>query len=196
MRSLGARRRVVSLLVSALATALLVAGCGGSSEETLTLGHGGTVTVPSDVHGLYGELESLLDQLPYQRWYTKCVVSHVKGLITPKEAEGLADLPEAQREAKTAEVVGKAGPACEKSGRPIIDPNASDQQLELLRTASVIPEMVELAEANGLSAHATACIRRTFEAMPTKFLVELRNGTAKVRGAILRGAFEPCAKFK
>lgn len=184
------------LLVGALAAAILVAGCGGSSEETRTVGASGTVTVPSDVHDFYGELEALLDQLPYQHWYSKCVVSHVEGLITPKEAKGLADLPEAEREAKTAEIIGKAGPACEKSGRPIIDPNASEQALELLRTASVVPEMVELAEANGLSANATACIRRTFEAMPTKFLIELRNGTDKVRAAILRGAFEPCAKLK
>lgn len=191
-----ARARIAVLIGALLAAAVLVAGCGGSSGETATVGQGGTVTVPSDVHDFYGELEALLDQLPYQHWYSRCVVSHVEGLITPKEAEGLADLPEAEREAKTGQVIGKAGPACEQTGRPIIDPNASAKALGLLRTASVVPQMVELAEANGLSQGATACIRRTFEALPDKFLIELRNGTDKVRAAILRGAFEPCAGVK
>jgi hypothetical protein len=191
-----ASSRLALLIVAVLAVALMLAGCGGSSEESRTVGHSGTVTVPSDVHDFYGELEALLGQLPYQHWYSRCVVTHVEALITPKEAEGLADLPESRREAKTAAIIGKAGPACEKSGRPIIDPNASPEALELLRTASVVPEMVELAEANGLGEEATACIRRTFEALPTKFLIELRNGTDQARAAILRGAFEPCAKLK
>jgi hypothetical protein len=196
VRTLSARARPrIALLAAALAAAaVLLAGCG-SSEETASVG-GGTMTVPSDVHDFYGELKALLDQLPYQGWYSRCLVSQVESLITPKEAEGLADLPEAKREAKTAQVIGKAGPACEKTGRPIIDPNAPAKALELLRTASVVPEMVELAEANGFGANATACIRRTFEALPDKFLIELRNGTDKARAAILRGAFEPCAKAK
>jgi hypothetical protein len=179
-----------------LAAAVMVSGCGGSGNQTATVGEGGTVTVPTDVHGLYGELEAILGQLPYQHWYSQCIVSQVEKLMTPQEAEGLADLPEAEREEKANLIIGKAGPACEKSGRPIIDPNASSKEFELLRTASVVPEMVGLAEANGLSAKGVACIRRTFEAFPDKFLVELRNGTDKVRKGILQGAFEPCAQLK
>jgi len=187
--------RLALLVAAVLAGGVLVAGCGGSDGESATVG-GGTVTVPSDVKDVYGELEAILDQLPYQGWYTHCVVAKVEGLLTPKEAEGLADLPEAEREAKATRIIGKAGPACEKSGRPIIDPNASSKEFELLRTASIVPEMVGLAEANGLSPKAVACIKRTFEAFPDRFLVELRNGTDKVREGILRGAFEPCAKVK
>jgi hypothetical protein len=169
-----------------------VAGCGGSEDETAS----GGFTVPSDVHGFKGELEAVLDQLPYQRWYTSCVVAEVEKLLSPAESEELSDLPEAKREAKLNEIATKAGPNCEKkSNRPPIDPNASGKELELLR-AGYLTSMTDLATANELTAAQTACVEEGVENLSDRALIAIGNGTEKVREGILLSVFEPCAKAK
>jgi hypothetical protein len=190
----------VRLVLSAIVVVLLVAvaaGCGGGSgDQTLSVGNGQTITVPSDVDGFYGELEAILAQFPYQHWYTDCVVRASKHLLSPGEAEALSELPEAEREAKVTQVTATAGPACEKAiGRPVVDPNSSPKQLGILR-AGTIPAMTQLAEAKGLTSVQVACVQNGFETMSDKNLIELRNGTDKVREGILLSVFKPCAKVK
>ena len=114
-----------------------------------------------DVHGFYGELEAILDQFPYQHWYVACVVREAKKILGPKEAEGLADLPEAERQEKTQKVVTEAQPGCEKTERPTVDPNASSKEVELLRS-STAPGIVGLAESNGMSSTQVACVQSFF----------------------------------
>jgi hypothetical protein len=189
----------VRLALPAIAVALLaavVAGCGGSGDQTLSVGSEETITVPGDVHGFYGEMEAILDQFPYQHWYTACVVRASKHLLSPAEAEALSELPEADREAKVTQVIGTAGPACEKAiGRPVVDPNASRKQLAILR-AGTIPEVTELAEAKGLAPAQVACVQNGARAMSVKQLIQLRNGTDKAREGILLSVFKPCAKAR
>lgn len=173
-----------------------MAGCGSSGDQTLSVGNGQAITVPSDVHGFYGELEAILDQFPYQHWYADCVVLQSKKLLSPAAAEALSGLSESERERKVAEVTGKAGPACEKvTGRAVIDPNASSKELDLLR-AGTIPAMTELAEAKHLTPVQVACVQNAFETMPDKQLIELRNGTEERREGILLSVFKPCAKVE
>ena len=186
--------RAALALIAALAAALL-AGCGGSGDQTATVGHE-TITVPSDAHGVYAELEAILDQLPYQSWYTKCVVGEVEGALSPKEAEELAELPEAEREEKALQITSKAGPVCEaKHDRPVIDPNASSKELDLLR-AGYITSMKAVAETGGANPEQAACIERGFENLSEKELIAVGNGTKKVREGILLSIFKPCATGK
>jgi hypothetical protein len=191
----SAPARIVLLVAAALATVALVAGCGGSSEQTLSVGEGETITVPTDVSGFYGELEAILDQFPYQHWYVSCVVREAKKILGPKGAEELEDLPEAEREAKAQEAAAKAEPACEKTARPTIDPNASGEEIELLRVSS-IPGVTEFAESNGMTPTQVACVQSFFKKLPDKKIIELRNGTDKAREGILVSVFRPCAQLK
>ncbi|HTR74418.1 MAG TPA: hypothetical protein VMH33_04060 [Solirubrobacterales bacterium] len=187
--------RLALTLVVVLAAAL-VAGCGGSSDETATVGDGQTVTVPGDVHGVYGELEAILGQLPYQAWYTKCVVAHVEKVLSPAEAEELAKLPESERNLKAMEVTAKAGPACEEaSDRPVVDPNASSKELGLLR-AGYATSIKTLAETEKLTAAQVACVEGTFEEVTDREIVVLGNGSEKEREGILLSVFKPCVKAK
>jgi hypothetical protein len=189
----------VRLVLSAVVVALLavvLAGCGSSGDQTLSVGNEETITVPSDVHGFYGEMEAILDQFPYQHWYTHCLVRASKHLLSPAEAEALSQLPESRREQKVTQVTATAAPACEEAiGRPVVDPNASSKQLDLLR-AGTIPAMTELAEAKGLSPAQVSCVQNGFETISDKQLIALRNGTDKVREGILLSVFKPCAKAK
>jgi hypothetical protein len=189
----------VRLVLSALVVALLaavVAGCGSSGDQTLSVGSEQTITVPSDVHGFYGEMEAILAQFPYQHWYAACVVRASKHLLSPAEAEALSELSESQREAKVTQVTATAGPACEKAiGRPVVDPNASPKQLDLLR-AGAIQQIVELAEANHFTSAQVSCVQNGSETISDKQLIALRNGTDKVREGILLSVFKPCAKAK
>jgi hypothetical protein len=168
----------------------------GHPTGTASGGNGQSVTVPGGVHGVYGELEAILDQLPYQHWYAKCVVGRVEKVLSPAEAAALSQLPESEREQKAIQITAKAGPACEKTnGRPVIDPNASGKELELLR-AGYVTSMKALAEANGLNTAQTACVERGFEEISDKALVGIGNGSEKVREGILLSVFKPCAKAK
>jgi hypothetical protein len=186
--------RAILLVIVALA-APVVAGCGGSGDQTASL-NGETLTVPSDVHDVYGEVEAFLGQLPYQSWYVRCVVKRVEAEITPAEAKALSELPEAEREGKATQVIAKAVPACEKStDRPVIDPNSSSKELDLLR-AGDLTSMNQLAEAHHFSAAQTACIERGFEELPDSKIIAIGNGTEKARDGILLSVFKPCAKVK
>jgi hypothetical protein len=187
--------RATLLIIVALA-AVVVAGCGGSSDRTLSAGNGQTVTVPSDVHGAFGEIEAVLDQLPYQRWYTHCLIHRVKAGLSPSEAERLTELSGSEGEEKAGQLIVKAMPACEKAaGRPTVDPNASPQELDLLR-ANYVPSMTQLAGANGLDEEQVACVASNAEELPDKQVVAMANGSHKVREGILLSVFEPCAKVK
>jgi hypothetical protein len=187
--------RAVLALIAVLAAAAL-AGCGGGSgDQTVSVGKE-TITVPGDTHGVYAELNAILDQLPYQSWYTKCVVGQVETVLSPEEAEELAELPEAEREEKALQITSKAGPICEaKHHRPVIDPNASSKELDLLR-AGYITSMKSVAEAGGANAAQTACIERGFEKLPEQELIGIGNGSKKVREGILLSVFKPCATGK
>jgi hypothetical protein len=181
-------------LIAVLAVAAL-AGCGGSSDQTVSLGDQ-TITVPGDTHGVYAELEAILDQLPYQRWYTRCVVGQVKEVLSPSEAEDLSRLPESQRERQAMEITSKAGPACERQHhRPVVDPNATAKELDLLR-AGYVTSMTAVAESHGASPTQTACIKEGFENLSPKQVIGIGNGTTKVREGILLSVFKPCSKLK
>jgi hypothetical protein len=185
----------VTLLVIVVLAAIVVAGCGSSGGQTASL-NGEQVTVPSDVHDVYGEVEAFLDQLPYQGWYTKCVVKRVKNTLSPAEAEALSELPESEREGKATGAITKAGPACEKStNRPVIDPNASEKELALYRAGYLTPVRA-LAEENGMSSDQVSCVEEGFEELPDAKVIDLGNGSHKVREGILLSVFKPCAKVK
>ncbi len=187
--------RVVLALIVVVLVAAVSAGCGGggaSGEQTVSVGKE-TITVPGGTHGVYGELAAILDQLPYRPWYTKCVIGEVQKVLRPGEAEELAELPEAEREEKVMQITSSAGPACEARGnRPVIDPDASSKELDLLR-AGYVTSMKAVAESNGANPEQTTCIERGFEKLPEKELVEIGNGTKKAREGILLSIFKPCA---
>lgn len=186
--------RATLALIVVLAV-VAVAGCGGSSDQTVSLGDE-TVTVPGDAHGVYAELQAILDQLPYQGWYTRCVVDQVEKVLSPSEAEALAELPESEREQKALEITSKAGPTCEaQHHRPVIDPNASAKELDLLR-AGYVSSMAAVAEAHGASPTQTACIEKGFSELPPKQLIGIGNGSKKLREGILLSVFKPCSKLK
>jgi hypothetical protein len=185
--------RATLALIVVLAAGLL-AGCGGSGAGG---GSGGqTITVPGGTHGVYAELRAILDQLPYQSWYTRCVVGQVRRKLTPAAAESLGDLPEVERDEKAFGIIAAAGPTCERRhGRAIVDPNATPQELDLLRDGYVTSQ-TEVAEANGASPSQTECVRKGFEALPDKAIIGIANAPDKVREGILLSVFKPCASSK
>jgi hypothetical protein len=183
--------RATLALIVVLAAAALSA-CGGSSEKTATFGHE-TITVPSDTHGVYAELQAILDQLPYPSWSTKCVVGRVRKVLGPAEAEALAELPEAERDEKAFDVIATAGPTCERQNhRPVVDPNATTQELDLLR-AGYVNSQAAVAETHGASPTQTACVENGFEHLPDKAVIGIANAPDKVREGILLSVFKPCA---
>jgi hypothetical protein len=184
--------RAVLLVIAALATGLLLAACGSSGDKTESVG-GGTITVPADVHGVFPELETLLAQFPYQRWYTDCVIARVKKELSPKEVEELEEQPESSS-AGAERIIATAGHFCEKSSnRPLIDPNASAKELALYRAGYVEP-LKSKAEAEGFKGAQVECVGEAVEELPPGKVVGLGNGTSAVRKGILLSVFAQCVK--
>jgi hypothetical protein len=184
--------RALLALIAVLVAAVLV-GCGGGTGDTSAKLGNETVTVPSDVHGVYGEVEAILRQLPYQAWYKKCVVAQVKKNLGAAEAKELAELPEAEREEKGIEATYLAGPTCEAEHHlPVIDPNASSKELDLFR-AEYVTTMKGLAESHGATDEQIACVEEGFVELPDKKLIAVVNGSKTVREGILLSVFKPCA---
>jgi hypothetical protein len=185
--------RATLLVIAALATGLLLAACGSSGDQTKSVG-GGTITVPADVHGVYSELETLLAQFPYQRWYTDCVVTRVKKELTPKEAEVLDQNPESRGVGKAEQIIAAAGAACKKSSkRPLVDPNASEKELALFRAGFIEPYK-SAAEKQGFEGAGLECIEETVEELPRGKVIGLGNGTSAVREGILLSVLAQCVK--
>jgi hypothetical protein len=188
-------RAAVLILLVVLATGAL-AGCGGASDDPTASVGGETITVPSDTHGVYGELEAILDQLPYEAWYTKCVVDQVRKNLSPSEAEALSELPEDEREGKALQVISGAGPTCQASRhRPMIDAHASRKELDLLR-AGFASSMRGLAESGGAEADQLVCVESAVEKLGQNELIEAIDGSKKVREGILLSILDPCATGK
>jgi hypothetical protein len=186
--------RAALLVIAALATGLLLAACGGSSGgQTESVG-GGTITVPADVHGVFPELETLLAQFPYQRWYTDCIVARVKKELSPEEVEALEERPESSLADKAKRIIAAAGPACEESSnRPVIDPNASAKELALYR-AGYVERIRKVAETHGFEGAQVECVEQTVEELPGSEVVGLGNGTHQVREGILLSVLAHCVK--
>jgi hypothetical protein len=185
--------RATLLVILALATGLLVAACGSSGDETKSVG-GAVVTVPTDVHGIYPELETLLAQFPYQRWYTDCVLARAKKELSPKEAEALNQSPESSGVGKAEQIIAAAGVACRKSSkRPLVDPNASERELALFRAGFVEPYRSQ-GEEHGFEGAQLECIEETVEELPRGKVIGLGNGTSAVREGILLSVLAQCVK--
>jgi hypothetical protein len=181
--------RATLLVIAALAAGLLLAACGGSGSDTSDLGQA-TVTVPSDVKGVIPELEALLAQYPYQRWYTHCIVKTTKRELTPAELEAT----ESSGAANAEKIIAAAGPACRKKiHRPVIDPNASEEQLEILR-AGFVEQLTSGAEGKGFEGKRLECVRRLAEELPSPEVVALVEGTHRAHEGILVAVLAHCVK--
>jgi len=185
--------RATLLVIAALATGLLLAACGSSGDQTKSV-EGGTITVPADIHGVFPELETLLAQFPYQRWYTDCVIARAKQEVSPKEAEVLEEQPESKDAAKAEQVIAGVVSSCKKaSKRPLVDPNASEKELALFRAGFVEPYRSE-AEKHGFEGAQLECVEQTVEELPGGKVVGLGNGTDAVREGILLSVLAQCVK--
>ena len=185
--------RATLLVIAALATGLLLAACGSSGGQTESVG-GGTITVPADVHGVYPELETLLAQFPYQRWYTDCVIARVKKELSPKEAEVLEQRPESSGARKADQIIAAATSACKQSSnRPLIDPDASDKELALFR-AGFVGRLRGIAETHGFEGGQLECVEQTMEELPGGKVIGLGNGTPQVREGIELSVLAQCVK--
>lgn len=185
--------RATLLVIAALASGLLLAACGSSGDQTKSV-EGGTITVPADIHGVFPELETLLAQFPYQRWYTDCVIARAKKKVGAKEVELLEKQPESKGAAEAEQVIAGVVSSCKKaSKRPLVDPNASEKELALFRAGFVEPYMAE-AEKHGFEGARLECVEQTVEELPGGKVVGLGNGTNAVREGILLSVLAQCVK--
>jgi hypothetical protein len=74
----------------------------------------------------------------------------------------------------------------------VVDPNASSEELDLLR-AGTVPLMAELAESENFTPAQVTCIENKFQTLPDNLLIKLRNGSKKARSFIVVSVFKTCA---
>jgi hypothetical protein len=176
----------------AVALALLVAGCGSSGDQTATIGTSEvTISGDEDPQTFSEVVGLLLDKTPYQSWYSRCLEGEIEKRLSDAEEDELLDLSKAEAEGRLTELMLPAGKACQQEGRRYIDPNASAEELDLLRSSEQTGLGLVLRQ-QGASASLVACLERGVGNLPNDELVELIEGSLRTREALLEGIGEGC----
>ena len=181
-------------LLLALAAALALAACGGSSEETNTVTVGDeSVEIEGDVpEDPFEQLRFVLAKFPYKSWYRDCLVAQVEAQLSREELEELAQLPDERARQVALRYALGASPKCEQRGRKPIDPGADEVEVQLLRLGYA-STLEALGKREGLDSDQAGCLSATISKFDDAKVIELGNAAEGEREAILVAVIESCA---
>ena len=174
-------RRTLGLLICLVATVLLVPACGGSGDKVATVGTS-EITVSGDTptDTFYEKFRALTEQSPYLPWFTSCLEREAKQLMTPAEAKELESAPEAEGLKRLTATFASASEICETNGRHYIDPEASEEELEIVRSSEAVGVGMML-KAQGFPDEMVSCMEDLIGAVPPQELVTLIEGKPSER---------------
>jgi hypothetical protein len=154
---------------------------------------GHKITIPTDTkRNIFAVTEALLVKVGYRPWYRNCIIGQAERLLTQREAERFRNLSESRLSKKSAELMEKAAPNCEQPGRQIIDPDATSEQVAIVRlqTAHIFGQLLNEDEtvSSTLRNCAVAQLNQTSDAE----VIRLVNSSEADRQAQYVQLFKPC----
>jgi hypothetical protein len=180
--------RPLLLLIALLATAALLAACG--SSETATIGTS-EVTIESEPHTVVDAMRAVAEQEPYEKWALDCVVGQFEKIITPAQEEKLEDASEkAMGEFLLPHLEG-INQACEKPGRHIFNPHATEEELAVVRSSEVQGLRLILKAAE-VPDGPRKCIEGELAALPGPQVVALIEASESEREVLFQELAAPC----
>ena len=123
--------------------------------------------------------------------FSRCLEGKVEKALTPDEEDELLDLPDAEAEGRLIELILPASEACQVEGRRYIDPDATAEELDLLRSSEQAG-LGALLRQEGAPDSSIACLERGVAELPTDQLVELIQGRLRRREAVIEGIAAGC----
>lgn len=170
-------RKILGLFLCLLTTILVVSACGGSGDKVATVGTSEiTVSEDTPTDTFYEKFRALAEKSPYLPWFNACLEREAKKIITPAEVEAIEADPGAEETKRFTVAFTTASEICEGMGKRYIDPNASDAELEVLRSSEVVG-IGKLMRAEGIPDQLVGCMEDLVGAIPTKELLRLIEGT-------------------
>jgi hypothetical protein len=169
-----------------------LAGCGSSGDKTTTVGTS-KVTVSDDTptETFSQGFKAVIEKTPYLPWFARCMEGQAENAVTPAREKELGELPKAGVERRMFDLIVPAAEACEVEGRKYIDPHATADELNLLRSSEQVG-IGQLLKREGASPKEVACLEEQVGAMESSDLIALIQGTEAVGLSILEGLAEHC----
>lgn len=189
------RRRVTGvprplLIVLALvASGALLTACGGGSE-THKIGTS-EVTISREPHSVIDAMRAVAEQEPYEKWALECVVGEFEKIITPAQEEKLEGASEKEMGEFLLPHLESINQTCEKPGRHIFNPNATEEELALVRSSEV-EGLRLLLKAAGVPGSERKCIEDELAGMPGPQVIALIEASESEREAMFRELAIPC----
>jgi hypothetical protein len=183
----GTRLLVISLAL--LSTGALLTACGGGSG-TATIGTS-EVTVTREPDSVVDAMRAIAEQEPYEKWALDCVIGQFEKVITPAQEEKLEDADEKEVGEFLLPRLESINQACEKPGRHIFNPNATEEELALVRSSEVQGLRLILKAAE-VPPGPRKCIEGELAALPGPQVVALIEASESEREVMFQELAAPC----
>jgi hypothetical protein len=181
------RRLLISFAL--LSTGGLLVACG-SSDRVGTIGTS-EVTISGEPDTLIETIRATAEQEPYEKWALDCIVEQLDELITPAEEERLEGASEKEFGEFITPHLEQMNRACERPGRHVFNPHASESELALVRSSEVVGIRAVLKAAE-VPAGERECIEDRVAHMPGPELVQLIEADEHQREVMFEVLGAPC----
>lgn len=186
--SRSARRPV--LFLALLATAATLAACGGGGTATIGTSE---VTIDHEPESVVDAMRAIAEQEPYEKWALDCVVGQFEKIITPKVESELEDASEKGMGEFLLSHLESINQTCEKPGRHIFNPQATEEELALVRSSEVQGLRLVLKGA-GVPDGIRKCVEGELAALPGPQVVALIEARVAEREVLFEELAAPCLR--
>jgi hypothetical protein len=182
--------RTLLICLALLATAALVAACGGGSHTTAKIGTS-EVTVSHEPHSVIDAMRAVAEQEPYEKWAIECVVGQFEKVITPEQEKRFEGASEQELGEFLLPHLESINQACEKPGRHMFNPHATEAELALVRSSEVEGLRLILKAAK-VPTSERKCVEGELAGMPGSQVVALIEASQPEREAMFQELAVPC----
>jgi hypothetical protein len=180
--------RPLLIVLALLAAALPLAACGGGGTATIGTSE---VTIDSEPDTVVDAMRAVAEQEPYEKWALDCVIGQFEKVVTPKVEDELDGASEKAMGEFLLPHLESINQACEKPGRHIFNPHATEEELALVRSAQVNGLRLILKAAD-VPAAQRKCIEGKVGALPGPQVIALIEASEAEREVLFEELAAPC----
>jgi hypothetical protein len=180
--------RPLLIALALVATAATLAACGGGGTATIGTSE---VTIDRDPDSVVDAMRAVAEQEPYEKWALDCVVGQFEKVLTPKAEDELEGASERELGEFLLPHLEAINQGCERPGRHIFNPNATEEELALVRSSQVEGLRLVL-KAAGVPAAQRECIEGELGALPGPQVIALIEASEAEREVLFQELAAPC----
>ena len=174
-----------------VASALALTACGGGSQ-TATIGTS-EVTIESEPKSVVDAMRAVAEQQPYEKWALDCVVGQYEKIITPEVEDELEGASEKEMGEFLLPHLESINEACERPGRHIFNPNATEEELAVVRSSEV-QGLRLILKAAGIRDDMRRCVEHELATLPGPQVIALIEADVAEREVLFEELAAPCLR--